>query len=233
MSVKSYIGILIILNLFLLLLLESCSLDSDEAESNSLKVKAVFEVIGTRRTVREFQGTSVPQEHIIKILDAARYAPTAGNVQPWKFVVIQKRSRLESLSELLQTSWEQKIKTHPELEEEKRNLYVTGGKEAIQKAMTAPVYIIVLVDTSVYPQYALYDGCLAVENLMLAARSMGYGTGFFTTYFEGGVVKSFLNAPENLKFICATPLGIPLEWPPMPEKKYLEEFIVYESFDEE
>ena len=191
----------------------------------------LFDTIKNRRTVREFKSDPVPEEHIIKILDAARYAPTAGNAQPWKFVVIQDRSRLDSLSRMLQKSWEEKLIAHPDLDAEKKKSYIEGGKEAIKSVMTAPVYIMVFVDSTAYPEYSLWDGCLAVENLMLAAKALGYGTGFFTTYFPEGVVKRFVKAPENLQFLCATPVGIPEEWPEMPQKKNLDEFIIYDSFN--
>ena len=200
---------------------------------DTVKFNAVFETIRNRRTVREFQTTPVPEEDIRKILDAARYAPTAGNVQPWKFVVIKDRARLDSLRIILQANWEQRINSAPELDEEKKRSYIEGGKNAIEGVMTAPVYIMVFVDTTIYPRYALYDGCLAVENLMLCARALGYGAGFFTTYFPEKLVKSFVNAPDNLKFICATPLGIPREWPEMPPKKELDGFIIKESFEGE
>jgi len=190
----------------------------------------LFKTIKERRTVRKFKPNPIPDQHIKKILDAARYAPTSGNAQPWKFVVVKDRSRLDSLSALLQKSWEEKIAAHETLDAEKKKTYVEGGKEAIKGVMTAPVYIMVFVDSTVYPEYALYDGCLAVENLMLAAKALGYGTGFFTTYFPEEVVRPFVKAPDNLRLVCATPVGIPEEWPRMPEKKSLDEFIVYETF---
>ncbi|MGB7062765.1 MAG: nitroreductase family protein [Candidatus Zixiibacteriota bacterium] len=190
----------------------------------------LFRTIKERRTVRKYKSQPVPDEHVRRILDTARFAPTAGNVQPWRFVVIQDRARLDGLAEMLRTSWEEKIAANQTLDEEKKRSYTEGGKEAIADAMTAPVYIMVFVDTTAYAKYAVWDGCLAVENLMLAAKSLGYGTAFFTTYFPEEVVKSFLRAPDNLQFICATPVGIPEEWPEMPEKKSLDEMVFYESF---
>lgn len=191
----------------------------------------LLKTIRERRTVRKYKPHPVPDEHLKKILDAARYAPTAGNAQPWKFVVIQDRSRLDSLSQVLLKSWEHRIAAHEGLDNEKKKSYIESGREAIKDAMTAPVYIMVFVDTTAYPKYALYDGCLAVENLMLAAKALGYGTGFFTTYFPEEAVKPFVKAPDNLQLVCTTPIGIPEEWPEMPEKKNLDEFIIYESFE--
>lgn len=191
----------------------------------------LLRMIRERRTVRKYKPDPVPDEHLKKILDGARYAPTAGNTQPWKFVVIKDRSRLDSLFQILLKSWEQRITAHEGLDEGKKKSYMESGREAIRDAMTAPVYIMVFVDTTAYPEYALYDGCLAVENLMLAAKALGYGTGFFTTYFPEEVLKQFVKAPDNLQFLCATPIGIPEKWPEMPEKKSLDEFIIHESFD--
>lgn len=202
---------------------------SKEMNMDSLRVEAVFETIKTRRTVREFDGSPVQEEHITRILDMARYAPTAGNVQPWKFVVIQNPKSLAALKDSLKNWWTVKVIAR-QLGEEKERSYIEGGREQIDKIMTAPVYVLVFVDTSVYVEEALYDGCLAVENLMLAARALGYGTGFFTTFFPEEKVCAFVGVPENYKFICATPIGRPQEWPSMPEKKPLEEFIVREHF---
>jgi len=190
----------------------------------------IFRTIKERRTVRKYKPTPVPDEHIKRILDAARFAPTSGNQQPWKFVVIQDRARLDTLGEMLQTSWEERMVAHEDLDEEKKKSYIEQGKKGIANVMTAPLYVMVFVDTTVYAEDAVWDGCLAVENLMLAARSLGYGTGFFTSYFPEEVVKSFVKAPENVRFICATPVGIPDEWPETPKKKSLDEFIIYESF---
>jgi nitroreductase len=202
---------------------------SEEINLDSCRIEAVFETIKTRRTVREFDGSPVPEDHITKILDMARYAPTAGNVQPWKFVIIQGPKNLTALGDSLKNWWSAKVVAR-KLGKEKEKDYIEGGKGQIDKIMTAPVYVLAFVDTSVYPGYALYDGCLAVENLMLAARALGYGTGFFTTFFPEVNVCAFVKAPKNYKFICATPIGRPSKWPTMPEKKPLEEFIVREQF---
>ncbi len=74
------------------------------------------------------------------------------------------------------------------------------------------------------------DGALAAENLMLAARALGYGTGFFTTFFPEARMKAFFQIPDRYKLVCFTPIGVPEEWPTTPEKKSLDGIVVYESF---
>lgn len=65
--------------------------------SYSAEQEFLFETFKTRRSVRKFQSTPVPDEHILKILDIARTAPTSGNQQPWKFFVTRDRDKLNQL----------------------------------------------------------------------------------------------------------------------------------------
>ncbi len=191
----------------------------------------LFETIQNRRTVRKFKPTPIPREHILKILDAARMAPTAGNQQPWKFLVVQNRDKLAELQKDA-LSWyldlyHRRIKpTEEDLSKVRESV-----KKTLQNVLSAPVYIAVLVDSSAkYPDYILYDGTLAAGNLMIAARALGYGTGFFTSFFPEDKMKKFFNIPDQYKLICLTPVGIPEEWPQPPSKKKLEEVVIFESF---
>ena len=191
----------------------------------------LFSIIKNRRTVRKFKSTPVPREHILKILDAAHFAPTAGNQQPWKFLVVRERKKLDRLQQeaLLWYLDEYKKRRKPAQEE------LSKAKEAVEKilenVLSAPVYVAVLADSSTkYPNYILYDGTLAAGCLMIAARALGYGTGFFTSFFPEERMKKFFEIPEQYKLICFTPIGIPYEWPETPPKKKLEEMVIFESF---
>jgi len=188
-------------------------------------------MIKTRRTVRRFKPDPVPKEHILKILDAARLAPTAGNQQPWKFLVIQDRTRLDKLQKEA-VSWyleTYKIKRDPT--EEQLSKARSQLEEIMKNVLSAPVYVAVLVDSQAqYPDYILYDGTLAAGNLMIAARALGYGTGFFTTFFPEAKMKEFFTIPMQYTLICFTPIGIPYEWPDMPPKKSLDELVIFERF---
>ncbi len=66
---------------------------------------------------------------------------------------------------------------------------------------------------------------------MIAARAMGYGTGFFTTFFPEQRMKEFLKIPERYSLICFTPIGVQQEWPQMPSKKDVDEVTVFGSFE--
>lgn len=204
--------------------------EAEKSEQQQQKAEILFDIIKNRRTVREFKNTPVPEEDILKILDMARYAPTAGNQQTWKFVVMRDPENLKALKKNLK-EWAREALLKANIPDNERPQYTKQVLNIIDTVMTAPVYIFIFADTNVYGHYALHDGCLAAENLFLAARALGYGTGFFTTYFPGNKIKKFLNAPESWQYICSTPLGVPKEWPKMPPKKELKEFIVWEKFE--
>ena len=205
--------------------------DKDAAVTYDEKQYYLFNVLKNRRTVRKFKLTPIPEDHVTRILDAACCAPTAGKQQPWKFLVIRDREKLESLKDAavlwyLETceSTEQPEKAGLESARER----VTA---ALKDVLSAPAYVAVLVDSNVaYPDYITREGTLAAGYLMIAARSLGYGTGFFTTYFPEERMREFFQIPEQYKLICFTPIGVPEKWPQMPEKKKLEDVIVYDSF---
>lgn len=191
----------------------------------------LFNILKNRRTVRKFRPTIVPKEHILKILDTARFAPTAGNQQPWKFLVIQNRERLDELGReallwYLERYKEKKKPSQEELTEAKKTL-----KEMLKNVLSAPVYVAVLIDsTAKYPNYIVYDGTLAAGYLMIAARALGYGTGFFTTFFPEKKMKTFFKIPETFRLVCFTPIGVPDQWPETPPKKDLADLVIFESF---
>jgi len=94
--------------------------------------------------------------------------------------------------------------------------------------IAAPILVFIFVDTTKYPTLAAYDGALAAGNLMLAARSFGYGSSFQTSFFPKGVVREHFGVHKEYRLICAVPLGRPKEWPPAPPRKSLNELVAYE-----
>lgn len=191
----------------------------------------LFDIIKSRRTVRKFKSIPVPKGHIQKILDVARFAPSAGNQQPWKFLVIQNRESLDELKKEALKWYLEVYKKRRTLSEEDFAKAKESLQSTLENVLSAPVYVAVLVDSKAkYPDYILYDGTLAAGYLMIAARALGYGTGFFTSFFPEAKMREFFNIPEQYKLICFTPIGIPDEWPHAPPKKKLEDITIFESF---
>jgi nitroreductase len=190
----------------------------------------IWEVFKSRRSVRAFASDSIPEADILRIIDAARMAPTSGNQQPWKFLVIRDKNKIN----LMKEKCVERILTRYDSNNPKKTTkeeYEKMVRSRFGNYFSAPVYIIVLTDNkSLYPDYNHWDGPLAAGYLMLAARALGYGTVFITDAIPDSVTKGVLNIPDTYTRVCITPLGVPVEWPKSPDKKKLEDFIIYEKF---
>ncbi len=189
----------------------------------------VFEAIEGHRSVREFLPDEVRRRDLELILDMARYAPNAGNMQPWKFLLVRDEDNKGALKEAVKKFLRQRISRMSVSEEDKIELK-EGFHRAVDSIFAAPVLVFVLVDASRWPELAAYDGALAVQNIMLAAHALGYGTSFQTTIFPQELVKDHFSIPDHYKFICAVPIGKPAAHPQTPEKKDLASFICEERF---
>ena len=106
----------------------------------------VYECIRSRRTVREFKPAPVPDEIVHKILQAARWAPSSSNSQPWHFIVVENRDTLRQLGALVRT-----------------------GSYVAQ----APLVVVVAIEKT---QFAVSDASRAIQSMILTAWSAGIGS---------------------------------------------------------
>lgn len=163
-----------------------------------------LELLKSRRSVRTFQNKNIPNELLEKMVEAARFAPTARNVQPWEFVMITQKSKLKELAQLAE-----------------------NGRFIEQAAACIAVFC---VDT----KYYLEDGCAATCNILLAATALGIGScwvaGDKKPYCEE--VKTLLNAPQSIKLISLVALGYPQDKGAfnLSTKRQLKELIHWEKF---
>jgi nitroreductase len=189
----------------------------------------IWDVFGKRRSVRNYKPDPVTEEDIRRIIDAARTAPTSGNQQPWKFLVVRDKDRVNRLKEACVKDAVERFYERVS-ETQTKGEFENACRQQLAGYFSAPVYIVVLTDNrSKYPDYNHWDGPLAAAHLMLAARALGYGTVHITDSIPDRVTKEVLGIPDHYTRVCITPLGVPAEWPDSPPKKELEEFIAYES----
>jgi nitroreductase len=139
----------------------------------------VYECIRTRRTVREFKPDPVPEEVVYKILQAARWAPSSGNSQPWHFIVITDRNILDTIGRI-----------------------ATSGAFVGQ----APLAIAIVMDSARRPDL---DAGRALQQMELMAWSEGLGTCFVGMRQEEQQrqIKELLGVPETMELITVFPFG--------------------------
>jgi nitroreductase len=151
----------------------------------------VLEAIRTRRSIRRYKQDPIPDELIVKILEAGRWAPSASNSQPWSFVVL----------------------TDPEVKRRVTRCFLYGWF-----LDEAPVGIVVSVDPRL-SSCPIQDGSLAVQNMMLAAHALGLGTCWINPGLNDNEVKKILGIPRGHSLICVLSLGHPAEAPSKLRKK--------------
>ena len=200
------------------------------AESAAMPLTDIWEVFQRRRSVRRFNSDPVPEADLRRILDAARLAPTSGNQQPWKFLVVRDPAKIAALKAACLERWLGMVDPDHPLSEEQKTQRGAGVRKSFDGYFSAPVYVVILTDNqSSYPDYNHWDGPMAAGYLMLAARTLGYGTVFITDSVPDDVTKKVLNIPDRYTRVCFTPLGVPVEWPPAKTKRPLEDFIANET----
>ena len=203
------------------------------AAAKNAGAAAFLDVFAKRQTVRRFKPDPVPEEDVRLILDAARRTPTCMNQQPWTFLVVRDRAKIErmrkrTLENIVKYFDSQKDLKPAELETKK-----AAGIRFSEGYFTAPVYVAVLVDSecSCGGYAAQHDGPMAAAYLMLAARALGYGTAYLTDGISDAVTREVLAIPERYQRICITPIGVPDHWPEQAPKRKLEEMVAYETLE--
>ncbi|MGB3212097.1 MAG: nitroreductase family protein [Desulforhopalus sp.] len=146
-----------------------------------------IDVVRTRRSIRKYTDEPVPEEMIESVLRAAMAAPSAGNQQPWQFIVVKERDSLDAIPSF-----------HP-------------YSKMVQNAAVA-ILICGDPDGKKWPAYWPQDCSAATQNLLLAARDLGVGTVWAGVYPDEGRMAGFrklLGIPENIYPFSLIPVGWP------------------------
>ena len=151
-----------------------------------------IQLILTRTSVRAFLDKPVSDETVEQLLKAAMAAPSAKNQQPWSFVVIRDRARLEKLGNSLPNA---------------------------KMTATAPVAVVICgVLGKALPgearEYWIQDAAAATENFLLAVHALGLGavwTGVHPISERIRILKDVLRLPDGVEPFCLIPFGWPAE----------------------
>lgn len=194
------------------------SVVNQDASDKSLPAPAgtsVADVIARRVSCRAYRPDPVPEAHVLRILEAARLAPSACNQQPWRFAVVRD----------------------PAL---RRGIVEEGFLPGIRMtwAMTAPVHVVVGMETSFLTHrlaasvsgvdYPWVDIGIAGEHLVLAATEMGLGT-CWIGWIKPRAVAQMVGWPRSVKPVVVITVGYPHDsdtaTPPAFRRKRLEELV--------
>ena len=164
-----------------------------------------------RRSIRKYQNIAIDDKDIEELIEAAMSAPSAGNIQPWDFIIIKKRDIKEKL------------------------VKAALGQKFI---LDAPLVIVVCVNNTMVSRfygnrgvnlYCIQDTAAAIQNMLLLSRSKGIGSCWIGALSEREVAE-ILEIPENIRPIAIISFGYPDEDPKSPNKRKAQSIIHYELF---
>jgi nitroreductase len=154
----------------------------------------VYSAIQRRRTIRRFKNVSVPENTLIKLVDTARLAPSAGNIQPLEYITVTGKKKCDALFQRLK--WAHHVK---------------GGDTPPDDKKPA-AYIIVLINRELLPKGGGHDVGAAVQNILLAALEEDISSCWLRS-FDKNAVRALFNVPDHSEPDSVIALGKPAESP--------------------
>jgi nitroreductase len=174
------------------------------------EIMNVLEAIKGRRSIRAFKNEGVSPEIIEKLVEAAIWAPSAGNIQPWEFIIVRESKIKRSLAE---AALDQSF-----IEEAPVVIVVCANENRSFQGYSARGKTL----------YCIQDTAAAIENLLLFAHSIGLGTCWIGAFREDEVRK-ILKIPSGVRPIAIIPIGYPAE-APSPRRRSMNLIVHYEKF---
>jgi nitroreductase len=171
---------------------------------------SILDVIKTRRSIRKFIKEPVKDEDVIKILEAARLAPSGGNRQKWKFIYVKNPNILRMVKSCSPGFYGD------------ATVCIIAGIEYEEVAFGGADYENLV---------GVLDIGFAVENILLAAHALGLG-GCAIASFNVECIKKVVNAPSGFRPVLLVSIGYPEGQPPTPKKKSLNEIVYLDTWDQ-
>lgn len=186
----------------------------------------------SRRSIRKYLPREIPLELVDRVIEAARWAPSAHNAQPWRFFVIRKLEIKEKLAREMAERFQQDL----EKDGLPKELVADGATASFVRFSTAPVIIMACVDMSQMDRYpdpfrqkaeevmATQSLAAALQNLLLSAAAVGLGGCWFCApLFCPEIVKKIIGIPDHFIPQGLITLGYPDEVPDPPPRLPLDE----------
>jgi len=162
-----------------------------------------IDTVLSRRSVRRYEKQDIPKDVLDKILEAGRQAPSAGNKQPWHFIVLSDYDIKEKLSH--------------------------GKWNTFVKDSAVTIVGCGYIGDEYGRKWSTVDISIALQNMVIAAWGLGIGSCWIGDFKEAEV-KRLLNIPEDRKVIALVTFGYPAEKIESRQKKPMDEIVSYNKF---
>ena len=161
----------------------------------------ISKIIKTRRSVRLYQDKPISDEDLNKILESARMAPSARNLQGYKFIVIKDQAKKEKIAEINKMPFVAK----------------------------APV-VLLCVSNDLENKYHLIDIAIAIDHMVLTAWDLGIGSCWIGGIGAAEDLAKVVNAPKGAMPVMILPLGFPADREIPKRRKEIGEMVSYEEY---
>ena len=167
----------------------------------------VLEAIKCRRSIRSYEDKPVPESAIETLLEAATYAPSAINIQPWKFTIVTSKTEMKRLSDIVKPAL---LRTLPDVG--------NAAMSALKKSLIDPLYNIfynaplLIFVAGAKGRFDVYDCTMAAQNMMLTAYTLGIGSCWIGTAVglaNEPKIKADLGVPDDYQVHAAIIFGYP------------------------
>jgi len=182
----------------------------------------IIDLLKNRRSIREYTPEEVSDKVLDLILEAASWAPSAHNAQPWRFVVIKDSNVKLKLAEAMARRWKRDLAKNGVSEKDRESL-ARASVERFSSASIVVVSCLTIVEMNHYPDkqrqqiesiMAVQSVAAAIENLLLAAHAMGLGACWFCApLFCPETVRNMLGLPPDFEPQALITLGYPADRP--------------------
>lgn len=198
-----------------------------------------IDAIRNRRSIRKYTSQVISSDIIKDLLDAAIYAPSAHNAQPWRFIVLSDLSRKRILAQVMAKSWMQ------DLQKDGFTKDVSTGKMkvSIDRFANVPVLILACLTMQDMNQYsdnerrqfehdlAVQSLSAAIQNILLAAHDKGLGACWYCApIFCKTAIRTLLKLPDDIDPQALITVGYPAETPNIPRRKPLENIAYFNEW---
>ena len=203
-----------------------------------MQTSIIYNTLKGRRSVRKYLEENVPGTVLRRVLDAARWAPSAHNAQPWRFILICDSKVKRRLAEAMALEWEKDLREDKVPREEREKL-VSPSVEAFAGAPALIVACLTMEEMHKYPDkkrreaehlMGVQSVAAAIQNLLIAAYAEGLGACWFCApLFCQETVKEILDLPKQFEPQALITIGYPAEKPKAPPRKPLKT-VLYKSY---
>jgi coenzyme F420-0:L-glutamate ligase/coenzyme F420-1:gamma-L-glutamate ligase len=193
----------------------------------------MIDAIKKRRSIRNYAPRRVSTEILREILEAARWAPSAHNAQPWRFIVLTDLPQKRELAKAMADAWMADMIKDGFLAEAREEM----SDASVERFTSAPVLIVACLTMRDMDRYedesrqkgerdlAVQSLGAAIQNMLLAAHDRGLGACWFCApIFCKEAVRTILQIPKDVEPQALIAMGYPAETPPAPRRKTLDDY---------